>query len=221
MALEGLYPMGVFESITGRPYSLDGGCNQPFGPQHRAIIYDWSIRRYRYVIMQSLATSRDRVAPTDPDATIAHEGPQALGFKPVKRSATADLLERVVAVLEERTLNSTQLASSTGESTARIRGLIRNHPEGFEVVARGLYGNVYGLPGHCYADPVYHGSMRAIVDYLRQHGPATAPEICAALGIAYDTFTNARKGNPEAIKCVEKVRTEQNNNRQVQIWALV
>lgn len=212
--------MSVFESITGNPYTID----PDFAVMRGRVVGKQTVEHVDHRRNVTIRTTRtlidigrpDPIEPADPDRTIAHEGPQALGFKPVKRTRTSDLLERVYEVLAERTFNSTQLATATGESTARIRGLIRNHPEGFEVVARGLYGNVYGLPGHSYAEPVYHGSMRAIVDYLREHGPSTAPAICAALGIVYSTFTNARNANPGVVRVVGVTEARSS----AQIWGL-
>lgn len=210
-------------STAGHAFTTD--------PQYAAftgrVVHEYTVRREDkrrgctiFTTYQVIDIGRsDPVIPADPDATIVHEGPHAIGFRPCKHGDTAELLAKVRELLRERPLNSTEIAIATGNGRNRIQKLFINQPAGFVVVLRGATGNVWGIEGVAY-EPAYKGSMGAIVDYLCEHGPSTAPAICSALGIVYDTFSNARIYNPGVLKLVDKVRTEHSNNRLIQVWGL-
>lgn len=207
-------------STAGHAFTRDVDYYEFLGEPYTRVYYDWTTRRYYSCVCQAPKTPRDVVAP-DPDAAIAHEGPHALGFRPCKHGNTAELIAEVRELLRERPLNCTEIATATGNGRNRIQKLFINQPAGFVVVLRGVNGNVWGLEGVTYHEVIYNGAMARIVAFLREHGPSTAPDICAALGIVFDTFTNAKIGNPGVIKCVDKVATAHSNNRLVQVWALV
>jgi DNA-binding transcriptional ArsR family regulator len=62
------------ENLTqGKAYTSDLDYNSFVGAPREAIIYDWSIRAYRKVVMQCLATHDDRVTVADPDALLNDE----------------------------------------------------------------------------------------------------------------------------------------------------
>lgn len=201
-------------------------------PQYAAftgrVVHEYTVRREDkrrgctiFTTYQVIDIGRsDPVLPADPEATIGYEGPQALGFRPCKHGNTAELIAEVRELLALRPLNCTEIAIATGNGRNRIQKLFVNQPDGFVVVLRGINGNVWGLEGVTYREVIYNGAMGRIVAYLREHGPSTAPAICAVLGIVHDTFTNAKIGNPNVIKCVDRKPTEHSNNRLVQVWAL-
>lgn len=60
-------------AIHGNSYTFDKDYYGPFGAPKRAIIYDWSIRCYRWVVLQGCATPQDKVTPVDPDAQLTEE----------------------------------------------------------------------------------------------------------------------------------------------------
>ena len=57
----------------GKPFTTDPEYFEFLAAPRRAIIFDWGIRRYRWVVMQPLATRKDKPVAVDPDAAIADD----------------------------------------------------------------------------------------------------------------------------------------------------
>lgn len=157
----------------------------------------------------------------DPDAVIADDGtdPDGRLRRRKPKADTQETLDRIHDLLTDRPLNTVEIASRIGASVNRVKNLLRNHPAGFVVVANGITGFVYGLEGHTYRQPYYQPAMQRIVDYLREHGPATTPEICEALDIWKDTLWKAIKAQPGVIEVVGE-QSRKGGGKAAHIWGL-
>lgn len=157
----------------------------------------------------------------DPDAAIADEGVDPDGRLRRRRpkADTQETLDRIHDLLTDRPLNTVEIASRIGASVNRVKNLLRNHPAGFVVVANGITGFVYGLEDYTYRQPFYSPAMQRIVDYLREHGPSTTPEICDALDIWKDTLWKAIKAHPGVIRVVGE-QPRKGGGKAAHIWGL-
>lgn len=65
--------MKTFEQTTGNAYTTDPDYNEFLGASKRVVRYDWTIRRWRWMVVSEPKTPQDRVRAANPDAAIRRE----------------------------------------------------------------------------------------------------------------------------------------------------
>jgi hypothetical protein len=139
-----------------------------------AIIYDWTIRQYRRVKMQPLATHKDRVIPADPDAQLQEEhiyeydrseAQYALAQNKAEKDHAAR--EIFIALMREQGPQTIDQLRKLGRWKGR-NAIMRHLQDNMDVYVvwkgKGLTHDRYGLPGQTFdIDSVISnaGSFRA------------------------------------------------------------
>lgn len=159
----------------------------------------------------------------DPDLLIADEGTDTDGnVRQVRRQAkTQELLAHIYELLAAKPQNVRELAHATGQTPDRIKGILRELPPDIAVLHKGTWGNVYGLVGVDYRTPLYSPTMQRIVEYIRQHGSATVPELSEALGTHKANIQKALATYPDVLRQAgtRRAQGEAGGKRSI-VWEL-
>lgn len=183
-----------------RRREIVGMTNDGYKVRHKVTVYDFN---------------KPTLPPPNPDAVIApkNRAPRQ------RHVATETLLAEIRALLVCKPMIASELAAALDLRPYYVSKTLLNNPDGFVVLARGLTGNVWGIEGVKYT-PVYTGALGQIVDYLREHGQATARDICDALNMPRATFYAANNRHPGVLRCTETRIADDARGGLVQIWEM-
>lgn len=171
----------------------------------------WVVRHTRTVL------DFGRVPPptVDPNEAIGDLSDDSPDRKP--QAKTVPLLESIYDALSEQPMNARQLAHATGATVNRIQAILRDHSTGLVILAKCAWGHVYGLEG-CDYPPVYSATMQRIVDYLREHGPTSTPDLCAALNMHKPSIFEAIRKHPGAVVEAGTQAAQGTGGKRALVW---
>lgn len=157
----------------GNPLCTDGEYSGFVGAPRRVIIYDWTIHRYRYAVMQPLRTAAHTVTVADPEKQMRPE---------VELEGSLSFQDRIAANRESRYERWRQCLQSYleehGPQTVRKLTELCQSKDPMSVVkyledSPALYLRywdspaVYGLHGQSYKKPIASKVYEARTDLLR------------------------------------------------------
>lgn len=217
--------MLTIERTTGHAYAADKDYDALRGRVVAKRVTKLGITQDGYVIgrvTRLIDIGRgDPVAPCDPDATIADEGTDEDG-NPRRRmgmqAKTESALAQVRELLQDKPLNTRELATALGMTMSRVKALLLNHPEDFVILGKVREGHIYALKGHEYTSRVLLKSMPRMAEYVRRHGPSSFSEMSRALGMTYKTLHESIDANPGVMALVGRKHISRG---MVDLWGLV
>lgn len=212
--------MNTLERTTGNAFTRDVDYNEFLGAPKRVARYDWTIRKYRWMVVSEPKTPKDAVTPTNPDAVIADDGTDVDGNTRREMEAygkTREALRQIRQLLLERPLSTRELADLMGATLNRVKAIMINHPEDFEIVTQTRRGHVYALKGHTYPERYLTKSMPKLVAHLREHGPNTINQIYELTRVPIIQIYASIKDNPGVMVRIGSRKTRRG---MTDVWGL-
>lgn len=211
--------------VQGKAYTDDVDyLNGLFGAPVRAVVYDWSIRQWRWVVMQPCATPRDKVGAADPDAQLGEEhweseNPNQVGIKLARLRREENLKRDIHEYLTEHGPSTfVALRRGVGRSVDTLRHFLRTH-QGTLYTFHGTQRAVWGLVGQSYQrkkDTRDTPELAHLCDVLREHGPMTAGELAEVSGSHRNWIDIITRRRTDVFVVTGKKMT----SRYVSVWGL-